>query len=105
MHALFLGLGPDFGTRPSLIRKRLLTVLSESGKTSSIIDDVSIVKRYASELSHAVPVSSDDEASSKAQKEVNCNGCAPRTFLVFIVCLGYIFLHACLHLLLIVGKE
>ncbi|PQP91595.1 small RNA degrading nuclease 5 [Prunus yedoensis var. nudiflora] len=61
--------GPDFGTRPSLIRKRLLTVLSESGKTSSIIDDVSIVKRYASELSHAVPVSSDDEASSKAQKE------------------------------------
>ncbi|KAL6269075.1 hypothetical protein ACE6H2_025986 [Prunus campanulata] len=61
--------GPDFGTRPSLIRKRLLTVLSESGKTSSIIDDVSIVKRYASELSHAVPVSTDDEASSKAQKE------------------------------------
>ncbi|BFG40586.1 hypothetical protein CerSpe_268600 [Prunus speciosa] len=61
--------GPDFGTRPSLIRKRLLTVLSESRKTSSIIDDVSIVKRYASELSHAVPVSSDDEASSKAQKE------------------------------------
>ncbi|BBH08779.1 Polynucleotidyl transferase, ribonuclease H-like superfamily protein [Prunus dulcis] len=61
--------GPDFGTRPSLIRKRLLTVLSESGKTSSIIDDVSIVKRYASELSHAVPVSSDDEAFSKAQKE------------------------------------
>ncbi|CAB4289132.1 unnamed protein product [Prunus armeniaca] len=60
--------GPDFGTRPSLIRKRLLTVLSESGKTSSIIDDVSIVKRYASELSHAVPVSSDDEASSKAQR-------------------------------------
>ncbi|KAM1105476.1 hypothetical protein ACFX13_002488 [Malus domestica] len=61
--------GPDFGTAPSLIRKRLLTVLSESGKTSSIIDDISIVKRHASELSHAVPVFSDDEALSKAQKE------------------------------------
>ncbi|CAN6686579.1 unnamed protein product [Malus baccata var. baccata] len=61
--------GPDFGTAPSLVRKRLLTVLSESGKTSSIIDDISIVKRHASELSHAVPVFSDDEALSKAQKE------------------------------------
>lgn len=91
MHALFLGLGPDFGTRPSLIRKRLLTVLSESGKTSSIIDDVSIVKRYASELSHAVPVSSDDEASSKAQKEVNCNGCAPVLFsyLLFVLAASF----------------
>lgn len=91
MHALFLGLGPDFGTRPSLIRKRLLTVLSESGKTSSIIDDVSIVKRYASELSHAVPVSSDDEASSKAQKEVNCTGCAPVFFsyLLFVLATSF----------------
>ncbi|KAM1135804.1 hypothetical protein ACFX13_034723 [Malus domestica] len=61
--------GPDFGTAPSLVRKRFLTVLSESGKTSSIIDDISIVKRHASELSHAVPVFSDDEALSKAQKE------------------------------------
>lgn len=64
------GLGPEFGSPPSLVRKKLLTVLSESGKISSIIDDVSIVKRYSSESSHAFPVSSDDEALSKARKEV-----------------------------------
>ncbi|PON99713.1 Exonuclease/helicase-like [Trema orientale] len=62
--------GPDFGSPPSLMRKKLLTVLSDSGKVSSIIDDVSIVKRYASESSHAFPVSSDDAALSKAKKEV-----------------------------------
>lgn len=52
------------------MRKKLLTVLSDSGKISSIIDDVSIVKRYASESSHVIPVSSDEEALSKARKEV-----------------------------------
>ncbi|GMN48356.1 hypothetical protein TIFTF001_017535 [Ficus carica] len=62
--------GPDFGSPPSLLRKKLLTVLSDCGKISSIIDDVSIVKRYASESSHAFPVSSDEEALSKARKEV-----------------------------------
>ncbi|XP_062099598.1 small RNA degrading nuclease 5 [Humulus lupulus] len=62
--------GPDFGSPPSLMRRKLLTVLSDSGKVSSIIDDISIVKRYASESSHAFPVSSDDEALSKARKEV-----------------------------------
>ncbi|KAJ0087252.1 hypothetical protein Patl1_08172 [Pistacia atlantica] len=63
-------LGPDFGSPPSFMRRKLLTVLSECGKTSSLIDDVSVVKRYASESSHAMPVSSDDEALLKARKEV-----------------------------------
>ncbi|KAF5467820.1 hypothetical protein F2P56_012034, partial [Juglans regia] len=62
--------GPDFGSRPSYMREKLLTVLSQCGKTSSFIDDVSIVKRYASGSSHAFPVSSDDEALAKARKEV-----------------------------------
>ncbi|KAL1533534.1 Small RNA degrading nuclease 5, variant 2 [Salvia divinorum] len=62
--------GPGFGLPPALMRKKLLTVLSDSGKTSSLIDNVSIVKRYASESSHAIPVSSDDEALLKARKEV-----------------------------------
>ncbi|CAI9115599.1 OLC1v1016538C3 [Oldenlandia corymbosa var. corymbosa] len=63
--------GPDFGApSSSFIRKKLLTLLSDSGKTSSIVDDVSIVRRYASELSHSIPVTSDDEALSKAMKEV-----------------------------------
>ncbi|XP_042034149.1 small RNA degrading nuclease 5-like isoform X3 [Salvia splendens] len=62
--------GPGFGLPPALMRKKLLTVLSDSGKTSSLIDNVSIVKRYASESSHSIPVSSDDEALMKARKEV-----------------------------------
>ncbi|KAL8481866.1 hypothetical protein ACS0TY_028131 [Phlomoides rotata] len=63
--------GPSFGMPSStLARKKLLTVLSDSGKTSSLIDNFSIVKRYASELSNAIPVSSDDEALLKARKEV-----------------------------------
>nr|GME03615.1 small RNA degrading nuclease 5 isoform X1 [Ipomoea batatas]GME21635.1 small RNA degrading nuclease 5 isoform X1 [Ipomoea batatas] len=32
--------GPDFGSPQPLLRKKLLTVLSDSGKTSSIIDRV-----------------------------------------------------------------
>ncbi|KAH6759147.1 Polynucleotidyl transferase [Perilla frutescens var. frutescens] len=62
--------GPGFGLPPALLRKKLLTVLSDSGKTSSLIDNVSIVKRYSSESSHSIPVSCDDEALSKARKEV-----------------------------------
>lgn len=65
-----LVLGPGFGLPPALMRKKLLTVLSDSGKTSSLIDDVSIVKRYASDSSNAIPVSCDDEALTKARKEV-----------------------------------
>ncbi|XP_057795585.1 small RNA degrading nuclease 5 isoform X2 [Salvia miltiorrhiza] len=65
--------GPGFGLPPALMRKKLLTVLSDSGKTSCLIDNVSIVKRYASESSHAIPVSSDDEALLKAKKEVRSN--------------------------------
>ncbi|XP_074371266.1 small RNA degrading nuclease 5-like isoform X2 [Apium graveolens] len=63
--------GPDFGAPPSFMRKKLLTVLGECGKTSSVIDNISVVKRYASESSNAIPVSSDDEALTKAKKEVN----------------------------------
>nr|GMD13320.1 small RNA degrading nuclease 5 isoform X2 [Ipomoea batatas] len=62
--------GPDFGSPQPLLRKKLLTVLSDSGKTSSIIDNMYIVKRYASESSHSIAVSSDDEALAKANKEV-----------------------------------
>ncbi|XP_039054989.1 small RNA degrading nuclease 5-like [Hibiscus syriacus] len=62
--------GPDFGSPPFFMRRKLLTLLGECGKTSSFIDDISIVKRYASESSHAIPVCSDDEALLKARKEV-----------------------------------
>ncbi|KAL3513781.1 hypothetical protein ACH5RR_026498 [Cinchona calisaya] len=62
--------GPDFGSPPSFVRKKLLTVLGEYGKVSSIVDDISIVRRYSSDMSRSIPVSSDDEALSKARKEV-----------------------------------
>lgn len=62
--------GPEFGSPPSFMRKKLLTVLNDYGKTSSFIDDISIVRRYTSEASHAFPVASDVEALSKAKKEV-----------------------------------
>ncbi|XP_047328131.1 small RNA degrading nuclease 5 isoform X3 [Impatiens glandulifera] len=62
--------GPDFGSPPSSIRKKLLTVLNESGKAATLIDDLYIVKRYGSESSNAIPVTSDDDALSKARKEV-----------------------------------
>lgn len=62
--------GPDFGSPPSFVRKKLLSCLSESGKASTLIDNISIVKRYASESSHAIPVCSDEEALLKARKEV-----------------------------------
>ncbi|KAK9109078.1 hypothetical protein Sjap_017138 [Stephania japonica] len=62
--------GPDFGSTPSVIRKKLVTVLSDSGKTSSLVDEVSVVKRYATGSCHAFPVTSDDEALLKARKEL-----------------------------------
>ncbi|KAF7126415.1 hypothetical protein RHSIM_Rhsim11G0077000 [Rhododendron simsii] len=61
---------PDFGSPPSYVRKKLLSCLSECGKASTLIDNISIVKRYASESSHAIPVCSDEEALLKARKEV-----------------------------------
>ncbi|XP_057442782.1 small RNA degrading nuclease 5 [Lotus japonicus] len=62
--------GPDFGSPPNFMRKKLLSILSESGKTSSLIDDISVVKRFASESSHAIPVTSDEEALAKTTKEL-----------------------------------
>ncbi|CAL5206605.1 unnamed protein product [Lathyrus oleraceus] len=63
--------GPDFGAPPSFMRKKLLSILSESGKNSSMIDDISIVKRFASESSNAIPVISDEEALAKTIKELH----------------------------------
>lgn len=99
---LFLNLGPEFGSPPlSLMRKKLLTVLSECGKSSSFIDDISTVKRYASGSSHAIPVSSDDEALSRATKEVGMvYGCA----FLFYLCLFFLLFLLNLLFILTIGK-
>ncbi|KAL5993022.1 Small RNA degrading nuclease 5 [Asimina triloba] len=74
--------GPDFGSPPSFMRKKLVSVLSDCGRTCSFIDDASIVKRYAAGSCHAFPVSHDDEALSKARKEVK-NGKASFIWIQF----------------------
>jgi len=53
------------------MKKKFLSILSESGKTSSLIDDISVVKRFASESSNSIPVTSDDDALAKTNKEVD----------------------------------
>jgi len=97
-----LKIGPEFGSPPSYMREKFLTVLSQSGKTSSFIDDISIVKRYSSESSHAFPVCSDDAALAKATKEVYLimGGKCPFLFLVLTVRVTSL-----LHLLLLSGEE
>ncbi|KAL5703732.1 Small RNA degrading nuclease 5 [Ranunculus cassubicifolius] len=62
--------GPDFGLPPPYTRKKLVSVLGECGKTCSVIDDVSIVKRFAVGSCNGIPSASDDGALSKAKKEV-----------------------------------
>ncbi|KAJ0973131.1 hypothetical protein J5N97_021090 [Dioscorea zingiberensis] len=62
--------GPHFGSPPSFMRGKLVSVLHESGKSCSLIDDISILKRYSDGSCNSIPVSSDDEALSRALKEV-----------------------------------
>ncbi|KAJ6799123.1 small RNA degrading nuclease 5 isoform X2 [Iris pallida] len=62
--------GPDFGAPPSFMRSKLVSVLHGSGKTCSIIDDMSIVKRYSDGSCNSIAVFSDDEVLSKALREV-----------------------------------
>ncbi|XP_073013972.1 small RNA degrading nuclease 5 isoform X1 [Typha latifolia] len=62
--------GPDFGSPPSFMRRKLVSVLNQSGKTCSLIDDMSVVKRYSDESCNSISVFSDNEALSRAMKEV-----------------------------------
>ncbi|WOL01024.1 small RNA degrading nuclease 5 isoform X2 [Canna indica] len=62
--------GPDFGSPPKFTRSKLVSALHKSGKTCSLIDDVSILKRYSDEMCNTIPVFSDSEALSRAVKEI-----------------------------------
>lgn len=53
-----------------VLRKKLVSVLSENGQTSSLIDDSSVLRRYAVGTSHAISAVSDEDALGKAKKEV-----------------------------------
>ncbi|XP_066359099.1 LOW QUALITY PROTEIN: small RNA degrading nuclease 5-like [Miscanthus floridulus] len=62
--------GPDFGSQPSLSRRKLTSILHESGKKCSLIDDVSILERYSDTSCNSIAVFSDDDALSRSMKEV-----------------------------------
>ncbi|THU58817.1 hypothetical protein C4D60_Mb03t18450 [Musa balbisiana] len=61
--------GPDFGLPPKFTRSKLVAALHQSGKSCSLVDDVSILKRYSDESCNSIPVFSDSEALSRAIKE------------------------------------
>ncbi|PKA49639.1 Small RNA degrading nuclease 5 [Apostasia shenzhenica] len=65
--------GPQFGSDPSFMRKKLVTVLHESDKLCSLIDQMSIIKRFSDGSCNAIPVTSDDQALSRTLKEVKKN--------------------------------
>ncbi|KAJ8493924.1 hypothetical protein OPV22_015645 [Ensete ventricosum] len=62
--------GPDFGLPPKFTRSKLVATLHQSGTSCSLVDDVSILKRYSDESCNSIPVFSDSEALSRAIKEV-----------------------------------
>ncbi|PWZ31273.1 hypothetical protein Zm00014a_031789 [Zea mays] len=62
--------GPDFGSQPSLSRRKLTSILHESGKKCSLIDDMSILDRYSDTSCNSIAVFSDDDALSRSMKEV-----------------------------------
>ncbi|XP_003576986.2 small RNA degrading nuclease 5 isoform X1 [Brachypodium distachyon] len=62
--------GPDFGSPPSFSRRKLSSILHESGKKCSLIDDVYVLDRYSDASSNSIAVFSDDDALSRSMKEV-----------------------------------
>ncbi|XP_078441132.1 polynucleotidyl transferase, ribonuclease H-like superfamily protein isoform X2 [Wolffia australiana] len=62
--------GPEFGSAPQFTKKKLVTILHESGRTCTLIDEPSVVKRYSDTASNSIPITSDDGALSKLLKEV-----------------------------------
>jgi RNA exonuclease 1 len=63
--------GPDFGSPPSTSRRKLASILHESGKKCSLIDDASVLERYSDASCNSIAVFSDDDALSRSMKEVS----------------------------------
>jgi hypothetical protein len=61
---------PDFGSQPSISRRNLISILHESGKKCSLIDSVSVLKRYSDTSCNSIAVFFDDDALSRSMKEV-----------------------------------
>lgn len=63
--------GPAFGNLPCVSRQKLVSLLSDQGKVCSLVDQKEVLQRYASASCNAILSFSDDDALSKAAKEVN----------------------------------
>ena len=68
---MFSSPGPDFGSPPSFSRRKLASVLHESGKKCSLIDDVGVLDRYSDASCNSIAVFSDKDALSRSMKEVS----------------------------------
>lgn len=62
--------GPAFGNPPCASRQKLVSLLSDHGKRCSLIDQKEVLQRYAPGSCNAILSQSDDDALSKAVKEV-----------------------------------
>lgn len=62
--------GPEFGSHSSLVRCKLVSILHECGRKCSLVDDSSVLRRFSDGSCNVIPVYSDEEALSKALKEV-----------------------------------
>ncbi|KAM0929987.1 hypothetical protein ACQ4PT_001228 [Festuca glaucescens] len=62
--------GPDFGSLPSFSRRNLASILHESGKKCSLIDEVNVLNRYSDASCNSIAVFSDNDALSRSMKEV-----------------------------------
>lgn len=62
--------GPAFGNPPCVSRQKLVSLLSDHGRRCSLIDQKEVLQRYALGSCNAILSLSDDDALSKAIKEV-----------------------------------
>lgn len=66
----FGSVGPGFGKHSTSFKENLLSVLSKHGNQCSVIDRRPMLQRYAAGPCHSIPCTADNEALSKAKKEV-----------------------------------
>ena len=69
-HLMSSSPGPDFGSPPSFSRRNLASILHESGKKCSLIDEAYVLNRYSDASCNSIAVFSDDDALSRSMKEV-----------------------------------
>jgi hypothetical protein len=90
-HLMSCSPGPDFGSPPSFSRRNLASILHESGKICSLIDEVNVLNRYSDASCNSIAVFSDNDALSRSMKEVctmvfQSQHCLRKVVQVFMSC-------------------